>query len=188
MTGRDGQRNPVVSGRSEARRRPSPDKGSAGTGTLIACARRQRTSPARERGGLGARSVRRLASTGPDLLRRAGGASRLLPPGIPRPTSVAGRARIRRPRSPLPGPVTPVEQPAGHVDRDAPAGVLGGLLAWVGFTAPSAVALVAFALLTGSVDLSTAGWVSRLSWRPSRSSPRPSSSWLARSPRTGPAA
>jgi len=37
--------------------------------------------------------------------------------------------------------------------------VTGGLAAWLGFTAPSAVALIALAILTGPVDLSTAGWV-----------------------------
>lgn len=39
------------------------------------------------------------------------------------------------------------------------AGIAGGLAAWAGFTLPSAIALVAFALLAGSVDLANAGWV-----------------------------
>ena len=39
------------------------------------------------------------------------------------------------------------------------AGVLGGLAAWTGFTAPSAVAMTAIALAVGSADVSGAGWV-----------------------------
>ena len=39
------------------------------------------------------------------------------------------------------------------------AGVLGGLAAWAGFTAPSAVAMTAIALVVGSADVSGAGWV-----------------------------
>ena len=39
------------------------------------------------------------------------------------------------------------------------AGPLGGLLAWLGFTAPSAIALIVLALLVGSADLGDAGWV-----------------------------
>ena len=39
------------------------------------------------------------------------------------------------------------------------AGIRGGLAAWLGFTLPSATVLVAFGLLTASVDLATAGWV-----------------------------
>jgi chromate transporter len=39
------------------------------------------------------------------------------------------------------------------------AGYGGALAAWIGFTLPSAVALVAFALLTTDLDLATAGWV-----------------------------
>jgi chromate transporter len=39
------------------------------------------------------------------------------------------------------------------------AGRLGALAAWVGFTLPSAVALIAFALATGGADVSGAGWV-----------------------------
>jgi chromate transporter len=39
------------------------------------------------------------------------------------------------------------------------AGVLGGMASWIGFTLPSALALVLFGFLTGSVDLSSSGWV-----------------------------
>lgn len=39
------------------------------------------------------------------------------------------------------------------------AGIIGGLVALLGFALPSAIALVLFGLLTTSVDLSTAGWV-----------------------------
>lgn len=42
------------------------------------------------------------------------------------------------------------------------AGYLGGFAAWLGFTLPSAIALTAFALLTSSMDLATAGWVEGL--------------------------
>ena len=39
------------------------------------------------------------------------------------------------------------------------AGVPGALLAWLGFTLPTAVAMTALALAVGSVDVSGAGWV-----------------------------
>ncbi len=39
------------------------------------------------------------------------------------------------------------------------AGKLGGLLAWLGFTLPSAVALTALALVVGSSDVAGAGWL-----------------------------
>ncbi|MBB6730164.1 chromate transporter [Cohnella zeiphila] len=39
------------------------------------------------------------------------------------------------------------------------AGLLGGLVAWVGFTLPSVIALVAFALLLQGFDIGSAGWI-----------------------------
>lgn len=39
------------------------------------------------------------------------------------------------------------------------AGLLGGLIAWLGFTLPSVIALVAFAFLLKGYDLGTAGWI-----------------------------
>jgi chromate transporter len=39
------------------------------------------------------------------------------------------------------------------------AGALGGVVSWIGFTLPSAIALVIFGLLSGSADLSGAGWL-----------------------------
>jgi chromate transporter len=39
------------------------------------------------------------------------------------------------------------------------AGALGGAMAWLGFTLPSAVAMTALALLVGSTDVTGAGWV-----------------------------
>lgn len=39
------------------------------------------------------------------------------------------------------------------------AGLLGGLMAWIGFTLPSALALVLFALGLRAVDVSDAGWL-----------------------------
>ncbi len=39
------------------------------------------------------------------------------------------------------------------------AGILGGIAAWVGFTTPSAIAMIAFGLLATPADLGTAGWV-----------------------------
>lgn len=38
-------------------------------------------------------------------------------------------------------------------------GLLGGLIAWLGFTLPSVVALVLFALLLQGMDLGSAGWI-----------------------------
>jgi chromate transporter len=56
----------------------------------------------------------------------------------------------------LPGPAS---SQLGIAIGTRRAGKLGGLAAWLGFTLPSAIALVLFGLLTGSVDLSTSGWV-----------------------------
>ncbi|WP_240547893.1 chromate transporter [Paenibacillus lignilyticus] len=39
------------------------------------------------------------------------------------------------------------------------AGILGGFLAWIGFTLPSVIALVLFALLLKGYDISHAGWI-----------------------------
>ena len=39
------------------------------------------------------------------------------------------------------------------------AGRIGGVLAWLGFTLPSAIALTTFAWLVKSIDISNAGWV-----------------------------
>lgn len=56
----------------------------------------------------------------------------------------------------LPGPAS---SQLGIAIGAGRAGVLGGVAAWVGFTLPSAVAMIALAALAGSVDLSGAGWV-----------------------------
>ncbi len=56
----------------------------------------------------------------------------------------------------LPGPAS---SQLGIAIGTRRAGMLGGLVAWLGFTLPSAIALVLFGLFTASVDLSAAGWV-----------------------------
>lgn len=56
----------------------------------------------------------------------------------------------------LPGPAS---SQLGIAIGTRRAGLLGGLAAWLGFTLPSAVALVAFGLATRGLDLSGAGWV-----------------------------
>jgi chromate transporter len=56
----------------------------------------------------------------------------------------------------LPGPAS---SQLGILIGTRRAGMLGGLAAWLGFTLPSAIALVLFGLLTTSVDLANAGWV-----------------------------
>lgn len=56
----------------------------------------------------------------------------------------------------LPGPAS---SQLGIAIGTIRAGRLGGVLAWLGFTLPSAAALVAFALLTTAADLASAGWV-----------------------------
>jgi len=56
----------------------------------------------------------------------------------------------------LPGPAS---SQTGIAIGTMRAGYLGGFLAWVGFTLPSAVALIAFALLVGTFDLTDAGWL-----------------------------
>jgi chromate transporter len=56
----------------------------------------------------------------------------------------------------LPGPAS---SQTGIAIGTMRAGYLGGFLAWVGFTLPSAVALILFALAVGSFDLAEAGWL-----------------------------
>jgi chromate transporter len=59
----------------------------------------------------------------------------------------------------LPGPAS---SQLGIAIGTLRAGYLGGVLAWFGFTLPSAIAMTAFALLTSNVDLTSAGWVEGL--------------------------
>jgi chromate transporter len=56
----------------------------------------------------------------------------------------------------LPGPAS---SQLGIAIGTRRAGMLGGLAAWLGFTLPSAVAMVVFGLATQSFDLTSAGWV-----------------------------
>lgn len=56
----------------------------------------------------------------------------------------------------LPGPAS---SQLGIAIGTRRAGVAGGVAAWVGFTLPSAAALLALGLLSTSMDLSGAGWV-----------------------------
>jgi chromate transporter len=59
----------------------------------------------------------------------------------------------------LPGPAS---SQVGILIGTRRAGMAGGIAAWLGFTLPSAIALVAFGLLARNADLSTAGWVDGL--------------------------
>lgn len=56
----------------------------------------------------------------------------------------------------LPGPASSQVGIAMGIER---AGLLGGLAAWVGFTLPSAIALMIFAYLMRDVNVATAGWL-----------------------------
>jgi chromate transporter len=56
----------------------------------------------------------------------------------------------------LPGPAS---SQLGIAIGTGRAGLAGGLVSWLGFTLPSALLLVGFALLTTTVDLAEAGWV-----------------------------
>jgi chromate transporter len=56
----------------------------------------------------------------------------------------------------LPGPTS---SKLGIAIGTLRAGALGGFAAWVGFTLPSAVAMIAFGLVSASTDLSGAAWV-----------------------------
>ena len=56
----------------------------------------------------------------------------------------------------LPGPAS---SQVGIAVGTVRAGYLGGFLAWLGFTLPSAAALIAFALVVGSMDVADAGWL-----------------------------
>ena len=59
----------------------------------------------------------------------------------------------------LPGPAS---SQLGIAIGTLRAGALGGIVAWLCFTAPSAVALVLFAQLAARIDLATAGWIDGL--------------------------
>ena len=56
----------------------------------------------------------------------------------------------------LPGPAS---SQLGIAIGARQAGILGGIVSWIGFTMPSAIVLVAFGLASASADLSTAGWL-----------------------------
>jgi chromate transporter len=56
----------------------------------------------------------------------------------------------------LPGPAS---SQLGIAIGTRRAGVLGGIVAWLGFTLPSAIALAALGIFAASTDLSNAGWV-----------------------------
>ncbi len=56
----------------------------------------------------------------------------------------------------LPGPAS---SQVGIAIGTLRAGYLGGFVAWLGFTLPSTVAMIAFALLVGSMDVADAGWL-----------------------------
>ncbi len=56
----------------------------------------------------------------------------------------------------LPGPAS---SQLGIAIGARQAGMLGAIASWIGFTLPSAIALVLFGLLSASADLSTAGWL-----------------------------
>jgi chromate transporter len=56
----------------------------------------------------------------------------------------------------LPGPAS---SQLGIAIGTRRAGLAGGIAAWLGFTLPSALLLIGFALLTSSTDLASAGWV-----------------------------
>ena len=56
----------------------------------------------------------------------------------------------------LPGPAS---SQLGIAIGARQAGMLGGVVSWLGFTLPSAIELVLFGLLSGSADLSGAGWI-----------------------------
>jgi chromate transporter len=56
----------------------------------------------------------------------------------------------------LPGPASSQLGIAIGIQR---AGLIGGIVSWIGFTIPSAILLVVFALASGSADLTGAGWV-----------------------------
>ncbi len=56
----------------------------------------------------------------------------------------------------LPGPAS---SQLGIAIGTRRAGIPGGLVAWLGFTIPSAIAMAVFGLLATSADVATAGWV-----------------------------
>ena len=96
---------------------------------------------------------------GAHLVRRPDRPSRLLPAGVRRPPPLARRGGLCRPRGAVPIPAGAGEQRGRHRHRPDRAGLAGALAAWTGFTLPSAIALVLFALGVerfGSLD---AAWL-----------------------------
>ena len=59
----------------------------------------------------------------------------------------------------LPGPAS---SQVGILVGTLRAGIVGGIAAWLGFTMPSAIAMVLFALVARNADVSSAGWVDGL--------------------------
>jgi chromate transporter len=59
----------------------------------------------------------------------------------------------------LPGPAS---SQLGILIGTRQGGMLGGVVAWLGFTLPSAIVLLLFGVVSQSTDLSSAGWVSGL--------------------------
>ena len=68
----------------------------------------------------------------------------------------------------LPGPAS---SQLGIAIGTLRAGWAGGIVAWLAFTLPSAIALVLFAAVADATDLANAGWITVSSSRRSRSSP-----------------
>ncbi|MGH7302897.1 MAG: chromate efflux transporter, partial [Candidatus Rokuibacteriota bacterium] len=82
-----------------------------------------------------------------------------LPGRVRRPAPVARRGDLRRPLALcqfLPGPASSQVGIAIGITR---AGLPGGVAAWLGFTLPSAIALVAFAYGIRVLDVGDAGWL-----------------------------
>ena len=107
------------------------------------------------------RGLAGLSEARPDLLRRSGGAPRLLPRRVRRAPQVARRQELRRPGGAVPVLAGAGQQPGRHGARArARAGWPGALAAWLGFTLPSALALIAFAFgVTELGDLAQSGAV-----------------------------
>ena len=107
----------------------------SGTGILLFRANRGATA--------GEHRLPRLSRPRPDLLRGAGGPHRLLPRGVRRPPAVDGRTRLCGPRRPVPDATRPTSSQVGIGIGLTKAGLAGAVAAWVGFTAPSAILLIA---------------------------------------------
>ena len=90
--------------------------------------------------------VHRVPAARPHVVRRPGRASRLLPHRVRHAARLAHRAHVCGSRRAMPVPARPASSQVGMAIGLARAGYAGMFAAWLGFTLPSALLMMLFAL------------------------------------------